>query len=77
MDQKLSYELNDILFLARSTQSLYKILLVAIMSNDDNGSDLYLSELAELIEKRLNRICKRLDKLWMNNSNIEILKDNN
>lgn len=77
MDQKLSYELNDILFLARRTQSLYKILLVAIMNNDDNGSDLYLSELAELIEKRLNRICKRLDKLWMNNSNIEILKDNN
>lgn len=75
MNQKLSKDLNDLLFQLRSTQSFYKILLVAIMNNGDNNSNLYLSEFAELIEKRLNRICKKLDKLWMRNADIKILKE--
>lgn len=62
MNQKLSKDLNDLLFQLRSAQSFYKILLVAIMNNSDNNSNLYLSEFAELIEKRLNRICKN----WIN-----------
>lgn len=75
MNQKLSKDLNDLLFQLRSAQSFYKILLVAIMNNGDNNSNLYLSEFAELIEKRLNRICKKLDKLWMRNVDIKILKE--
>ncbi len=75
MNQKLSKDLNDLLFQLRSAQSFYKILLVAIMNNSDNNSNLYLSEFAELIEKRLNRICKKLDKLWMRNVDIKILKE--
>ena len=75
MNQKLSKDLNDLLFQLRSAQSFYKILLVAIMNNSDNNSNLYLSEFAELIEKRLNRICKKLDKLWMRNVDIKTLKE--
>ena len=75
MNQKLSKDLNDLLFQLRSAQSFYKILLVAIMNNGDNNSNLYLSEFAELIEQRLNRICKKLDKLWMRNVDIKILKE--
>lgn len=75
MNQRFSNELNELLFQLRSTQSFYKILLVAIMNNGDNNSNLYLSEFAELIEKRLNRIYKKLDKLWMRNADIKILKE--
>ncbi|MDE6138462.1 MAG: hypothetical protein K2F57_03230 [Candidatus Gastranaerophilales bacterium] len=75
MSQKLSKDLNDLLFQLRSAQSFYKILLVAIMNNGDNNSNLYLLEFAELIEKRLNRICKKLDKLSVRNADIKILKE--
>lgn len=74
MNQRFSNELSELLYQLRSTHSLYKILLVAIMDNDDNGSNLYLSDFAELIEKRLMRNCRKLDKLWMKNAKIKNIK---
>lgn len=74
MNKRFSNELSELLYQLRSTYSFYKILLIAIGNNDESGSNLYLSEFAELIEKRLNRICRKLDKLWIMSTDIKILK---
>lgn len=74
MNKRFSNELSELLYQLRSTQSFYKILLIAIVNNGETCSNLYLSEFAELIEKRLNRICRKRDKLWIMSTDIKILK---